>query len=451
MIELKRLSVENFRCFESQLDLEIGKITLLTGANSSGKSSFMYSFLGALQSSMFPYAYSANGQYVTMGDFTEFVTNHDVGKEVTIGFVLDNDGQQYSFTIVLAKSEINTMPAVKRFICESPFFRLSTVGDLSNGKFIADLDYNPSKNPDQYAHDVNFRTEQINFINNNSEIEKSRAELLISYLSAIGKEIHVREGVFDFQNRTFGESKDWFIVISEVLVKIGDLMSLYNRKFNYVSSYRRPAERTYLENQVEEKIGPDGKGFVDVILHWEQNEKESYNRLLTVFKDMKLINDLHVKRMEGGRFNVDVQIKNEGTYTSLSDVGFGVSQALPIVVADIQLGNESTLYAAQPEIHVHPSVQAEYASYIVGEVARSNKRYIIETHSEYLLNRIRLCIVKGLIAQEDVKVYYLGEDEGSLKAFPLQFTEQGQIIGAPDDFFQTYMMDVMNIAIEASE
>ena len=66
---LEKISIENFKCFHTKTDIEFGKITLLTGANSSGKSSIIYSILGAIQSGEFPLQFSTNGKYVNMGDF----------------------------------------------------------------------------------------------------------------------------------------------------------------------------------------------------------------------------------------------------------------------------------------------------------------------------------------------------------------------------------------------
>jgi predicted ATPase len=123
---------------------------------------------------------------------------------------------------------------------------------------------------------------------------------------------------------------------------------------------------------------------------------------------------------------------------------------LPIIVADLQLGEESTLFVAQPEIHLHPSVQADFGTYMINQVTQSQKNYIIETHSEYLLNRIRLAVVKGDIPKEDVKIFYLKNDGKDVQTYQLEFTADGQILNAPEDFFKTYQMDVMNIAISAA-
>jgi predicted ATPase len=109
----------------------------------------------------------------------------------------------------------------------------------------------------------------------------------------------------------------------------------------------------------------------------------------------------------------------------------------------------STLIVAQPEIHLHPNVQAKLSDYFVRKVKNQNKRYIIETHSEYLLNRLRLLIVKGEIAADDVAVYYFENSKKGTSKHTIEFTKDGQIKNAPKGFFDTYMMDVMDIALQA--
>lgn len=130
-------------------------------------------------------------------------------------------------------------------------------------------------------------------------------------------------------------------------------------------------------------------------------------------------------------------------------MGFGVSQFLPVLVADLQMGKGSTLAVSQPEIHLHPSVQANLANYFSEQSAKMQKRYILETHSEYLINRFRLLVVKGELKEEDVAVYYLGPGTARPTCHTVRFRRNGQIEGAPEDFFSTYMMDAKDIAMSA--
>jgi predicted ATPase len=88
-------------------------------------------------------------------------------------------------------------------------------------------------------------------------------------------------------------------------------------------------------------------------------------------------------------------------------------------------------------------------NYFMNRIMSEDKRYIVETHSEYILNRIRLLIAKGKIDPADVATYYFHRVGRKVNACPIKFTTSGKIEGAPPEFFDTYMMDVMDIAMEA--
>ena len=222
------------------------------------------------------------------------------------------------------------------------------------------------------------------------------------------------------------------------------------QQFNFISSFRLHPERTYYQSLASNKVDKSGGGYIDQILDWSDNQSEELYVLVSILKYLGILYDIKPHRLSGGRFDVKVKVKSRSKWESLADVGFGISQFLPIIVADLQLSNESTLIMSQPEIHLHPSVQANLAGYLVGQVIETNKNYIVETHSEYLLNRMRLLIVQGEIQPEDVAVYYF---ENSIKngsvAHRIEFTKQGQILNAPKGFFDTYMIDTMDIALNA--
>ena len=84
------------------------------------------------------------------------------------------------------------------------------------------------------------------------------------------------------------------------------------------------------------------------------------------------------------------------------------------------------------------------------QVNNTDKQYIVETHSEYLINRMRLLIVKGELKPEDVKLYYMENDGIKTTTYAIELTTDGQIRNAPQGFFDTYEMDVMDIALYAS-
>ena len=190
---------------------------------------------------------------------------------------------------------------------------------------------------------------------------------------------------------------------------------------------------------------------VILIIEWEEINTEKLNELIKIMRQIELFTEIQSNKLKGGRFELSVKTHPNASFASLTDVGFGISQFLPIIVADLQLPDESCLAVSQPEIHLHPKIQATFGNYLANQIKRSQKQYIIETHSEYLLNRIRLLLVTGELKPEDVTVLYFENDGLKSTVHDVEFTTKGAVKGAPDGFFETYEMDIMDIAMHALE
>lgn len=122
-MKINKLSLENFKCFKS-LDIEFGKIILLTGANSSGKSSIIYSILGAIQSGEFPFQFSPNGKYIEMGDFQEISFKHDKNKIIKIGLELTNTNR-FNVDTFWEIDKMRKLPSLKIIESRSSFYEIN--------------------------------------------------------------------------------------------------------------------------------------------------------------------------------------------------------------------------------------------------------------------------------------------------------------------------------------
>lgn len=453
MIQLKHIRLGNFKCFSDEQNLEIGKLTLLTGANSTGKSSLVYGVLGALQSPRFPYVFSANGRYVNMGNFSEMVFSHNKKLPMTVGFTLEENEISIEIKTTWTNSNISNQAVLKEYEAHSKNFnfKIHRQGEGEDADFLLTLDYRPQKGQNRDNHGLErmmtdlFRAAELMKPFNKTE------NIAKDFIAVYERQTKVNEislkildnGVICPDNN---KATIAFYIVNSV---IDDLLHRYQDKMNFISSYRLPGERTYLEESLENgKIHASGKGFVNQLLQWRENNRTYYESLIDAMRSIGVLYDIEPERIGSGQFKIGVTIHKDGPTALLTDVGFGISQLLPVIVGDIELGDESTLFAAQPEIHLHPNAQANYADYLIKQLERG-KNYVVETHSEYLLNRIRLAIVKGQLKEEDIRVYYLSQDCDVSHIFPISFTRSGQILGAPKDFFETYMLDVMDIAMEA--
>jgi predicted ATPase len=132
--------------------------------------------------------------------------------------------------------------------------------------------------------------------------------------------------------------------------------------------------------------------------------------------------------------------KRGGAYdlVSIADVGFGLSQTLPVVVALLAAKRGQVVYLEQPEIHLHPRAQAQMAG-LLAEAARRGVRVIVETHSSLLLRAIQTLVAKGHLDRKLVKLHWFirREDDGSTTVQSADLDKEGAFGNWPQDFDET--------------
>lgn len=153
---------------------------------------------------------------------------------------------------------------------------------------------------------------------------------------------------------------------------------------------------------------------------------------------------------QGGVFGVRLIDKVTGVNVSLVDVGFGVSQVLPVIVQSL-LSKDSTIAIEQPEIHLHPALQAELAELFADSIKEpTSNRFIIETHSEHLILRFQRLVRRGLLDPDDLAVLYVSrptgvEDEGA-RVTQLRIDDDGEFIDEwPGGFFEESFKEMFDI------
>ena len=117
------------------------------------------------------------------------------------------------------------------------------------------------------------------------------------------------------------------------------------------------------------------------------------------------------------------------------DVGYGVSQVLPLLVSLIHPDGSSLYLLQQPEVHLHPSAQAALGS-LFCTTAASGRQIIVETHSDYILDRILLDIrdKRTDLKPDDVSILYFERDDLDVSIHSLRIDDEGNVIDAPDGY-----------------
>ncbi len=208
----------------------------------------------------------------------------------------------------------------------------------------------------------------------------------------------------------------------------------------YIGPLRDYPERIYiLSGNFSKEVGKSGKLLPDVLFKNRELLKQ-VNEQLERFKlgyELKVSSFTDETSGISDLFALRLVDKDTGVNVSIQDVGFGISQVLPIIVQSM-LSRNSTLLIEQPEIHIHPRLQAELGS-LLAECIKPpfENQFIIETHSEHLMLRLQKLIRKGELKPEDISVIYVDRGAEGSKCLHLRLDEEGDFIDEwPDGFFE---------------
>ncbi len=167
-------------------------------------------------------------------------------------------------------------------------------------------------------------------------------------------------------------------------------------------------------------------------------------------KQLGVIHDFAVRPVADGRKEYEVLVRSSphAPEVKITDVGFGVSQVLPALVQAFYCPPHSTVWMEQPEIHLHPQVQAELADvFISATQARQDSverhvQLIVESHSEHFLNRLQRRVAEGVLAPGNVAVYFCRRAGAATELEALRLNVLGEIENWPQNFFGDEMADI---------
>jgi predicted ATPase len=239
---------------------------------------------------------------------------------------------------------------------------------------------------------------------------------------------------------------------------IGDLELEFDRQFKdrlfYLGPLRSSPLRQYQwKGTHPDDVGEAGNRAIEALLasrDMGRRNTRAYNALgratrrITVeqhvaewLQELGLVSSFVVERLapEADIYRVRIQQTGDSAPVFLTDVGFGVSQILPVLVLLAYVPRGSTVILEQPEIHLHPAVQSGLADIIL-EVAQIRQvQVIVESHSEHLLRRLQRRVAEGSTSPDDLALYFCSVERGASKIDRLSLNLFGEIDNWPRGFF----------------
>jgi AAA ATPase domain/Protein of unknown function (DUF3696) len=237
---------------------------------------------------------------------------------------------------------------------------------------------------------------------------------------------------------------------------IDEIFSSLDREFEhlfestyYLGPLREYPQRSYLwSGERPQDVGKKGEFIASALLASRKQGLKVEDRVAYWLKELGLIHDFQVKPIVENRQYYEIRVRRfvNSPEVLITDVGFGVSQILPVLVLCYYVPEGSIVILEQPEIHLHPSVQAGLADVFIDVIKTRNVQIILESHSEHLLRRLQRRIAEEYkdMKPEDAALYFCSiDDTGTSKLTELELDTYGNINNWPQGFFGDEMGDLV--------
>lgn len=404
---ITRITVGGFKSIAQEHSIEIRPLTILAGANSSGKSSMIQPLLllkQTLESTFDPGALLLNGPNVKFTQVEQFLSHSQRGKTAGKFHIVDR------FHIQIETAEGVT---VATYFARNMQSRLGIEQTIYDGnRFFEGM----SQDELSAAFRKSVALPSLDIYSGPVSFSLSRAR---GFLIPI---VHF-EGGPSVPTNLYSD-----LIISECISHMLHLPGL-----------RGSPERDY-------PVTATGSTFpgtfeiyaASIIERWQlDNEKQKLAKLFSNLAHLALTNKVIARRRNATAIELLVNRFRQGDtedMVSIADVGLGVSQALPVVVALHTAEPGQLVYIEQPEIHLHPRAQYAMAEVLAG-AAKEGKRLVIETHSNLLLLGIQTLVAEGKLPRELVKLHWFTQQEdGSTKIDSADLDERGAYGDWSEDF-----------------
>jgi len=438
---LTRLKLTNFKSWQN-LDIELAPITLLFGTNSSGKSSILQSLLLLKQTAEgFDRKQHINlgggkQDYVDLGGYKELSYQHLEKQTISIGldwiFSLEN------------LTDLLDEPKRLREFWEKLY----------------------SEDKSRIAYEVVWRYIDDNIVIDSLNynlplIENSLISINVKredrgkyqyFLPIIGSELSGFEApescyfipwivdpkLSEEENKSH---KDLFLHLRSIASQIDYNSKFENiiRKLVYLGPLRQPPRRDYFwRNSKPHVIKPDGENTIEALIAAQRNKSGLLSDVSRWLTKMGIVDEFTTAALDKDERSYTTKVKIGETTSSLLDVGFGVSQVLPVITLLFFAPEGSIILLEQPELHLHPRAQSILADLFLEVAEKRHLQLIVESHSEHLLTRMqrRIAEVESPFAtSENVKAYFCESTLNGSQIRDVEIDKYGQIRNWPDKFF----------------
>lgn len=424
-MSITQFTMEEVRCFRDRQTLEIRPLTFLVGENSTGKTTALACF-HVLANFLRGDGVDFNSNPYSMGTFKDIVRNNKKEeKNFKLGFTAKYNNEDIKKTIEFIEKKAGVEPVVNSITMKLADGEIIVQSEDEMGRELRLDSFDEEQNQYRIACNTDRLNEYSIFFFFPPFTRESESEIV--FKQYFNKKIKILE------------CSPWDIFRD---------MSVLS-----TSPVRSRPKRTY--DPTREFDDPEGSDVPMYLMRIEATNKQNWEALKTQLvefgRNSGLFENIDIKnlgRALGTPFQLQVKVR--GPKANINDVGYGVSQILPILVQilnpSVSKSNQHTTRSSfsllqQPEIHLHPRAQAEFSSLLVKLANKGDQSFIVETHSDYMIDRARVDIMRGNIRPEDVSLIYFEPKGRVVKVHNISFDEMANLIGAPTNYREFFLRE----------
>ena len=431
------ITLENYRCFGKKQTARLAPLTLLVGPNSAGKTSFLAAIRALWDVAFRDAVPDFREAPYDLGSFQDIVHQRGGrgGQNVRFeaGFEYSPPAEMYKgvikFNATFENRDAAPFPIVRHIVGDSISIEMSV-----------------QEGGQQVIHLHEAQGEEISSSSINIPAHDDAMLVPLMFL------------VFPWETISEQGEEDSDVLIDgrEISESLQELRNAIIRQrfspqpFASAPIRSRPL-RTY--DPVRPSQDPEGEYIPSYLASLSRRNPEEWQRLKKSLEkfghDSGLFDDIAVKsfgKTGGDPFQIQIRKsgkRRKGPWRNLIDVGYGVSQVLPVLTELLSAEPPSMFLLQQPEVHLHPSAQAALGS-LLCSVAANGRQLVIETHSDYIIDRVRMDVrdqTTGL-KPEDVSILYFEPGDLDVKIHSIRLDKMGNVMSAPPGYRQFFMEEV---------
>ena len=419
------ITLENYRCFREKQSARLAPLTLLVGNNSTGKTSFLALIRALWDTAFLDRVPDFREDPFDLGTFQDIAHNRGgrgsqaasfaAGFEYRKGRSRTKGRLHFSFEVRFVECNAVPFPEFRSMFGDNVELRETRQED---GSYLFHLSTPDFSNEAPFELPNSLRDEMALFPLKHIVEEWGRKE-------PKGKSREIAKTLYDSL---------WSVFEGQRPVASAPIRSRPQRTYDPTRPSRDPEGEyvpTYLAG-ISSRSNEEWAGLRKALEAFGQ-ESGLFDEI-----DIKLLG-----KTEGSPFQVRIRKfghRLKGVKRNLIDVGYGVSQALPLLTELLRKDAPSMYLLQQPEIHLHPSAQAALGS-LFCKIAGPNRQLIVETHSNYILDRVRMDIrdKKSDLKPEDISILFFEPGELDVTIHSLRIDQDGNVLDAPPGYGQFFI------------